>query len=164
MNPLAAQPQCLPAELASCQVLVLGKLGYAIKRHAVAALEEADGGFYDFSVLAFLAQGACAAQSAIAEALQLDRSQLVGLLDGLEDRGLVERKRDPADRRRHTVTLTAEGARALDGMRAIVKRVEQEFLAPLSADERKTLFELTRRALAHNDARFDVPAEMKLAS
>ena len=172
MNPIPSETQaqsqiqgCYPPELATCSVLVLGKLGYAIKRRAIEALEADGASLYDFSVLGILAQGACEGQNSLADMLQLDRSQLVGLLDGLEERGLIERRRDPADRRRHTLSLTAAGAQEFERVREIVKQVEGEFLAPLSKDERKTLYDLARRTLAAHDVRFDTDAAVvKLAS
>jgi DNA-binding MarR family transcriptional regulator len=90
----------------------------------------------------------------VADRLDYDRSQVVGLLDDLEERGLVLRKRDPADRRRQIVTLTPEGHKALDEFRGLSKNLEKDFLAPLDADERRTLHELLLRVAAHNDARF----------
>jgi len=90
--------------------------------------------------------------------LQLDRSQLVGLLDGLEARGLIERHRDPSDRRRYTVTLTAAGARELEHVRTIVERIQDDFLAPLDEASREQLFELLSRLARYHDARF-APAE-----
>jgi DNA-binding MarR family transcriptional regulator len=171
MNPVSSESQsqsqiqgCYPPELATCQVLVLGKLGYAIKRRAIEALEADGASLYDFSVLGVLARGACEGQNALADILQLDRSQLVGLLDGLEERGLIERRRDPSDRRRHTVSLTDAGAQEFERVRGIVKQIEADFLEPLSKEERKTLYELALRALAHHDVRFDIGSEIKLAS
>src|SRR5580658_10344943 len=49
-------------------------------------------------------------QHAVSTALSLDPSNVVGLLNELEERGLITRRRDPADRRRHIVKLSAAGA------------------------------------------------------
>jgi MarR family transcriptional regulator, lower aerobic nicotinate degradation pathway regulator len=146
--------QCLPAELLSNPVFVLGRLGYGLKRQAAEELEEAGFSLYDYSVLALLTAGPCATQATIAGMLELDRSQLVGLLDSLEQRGLVERRRDPNDRRRHTVLLTDEGTRQLEQIRAIMSELAADYLEPLNEQERATLHELLLRVASHHDARF----------
>jgi len=146
--------QCLPPELLSNPVFVLGRLGYGLKRQAAEELEEAGFSLYDYSVLALLTAGPCATQATIAGMLELDRSQLVGLLDSLEQRGLVERHRDPNDRRRHTVLLTAEGKRQLTSVRAIMNDLADDYLAPLNEQERATLHDLLLRVASHHDARF----------
>jgi DNA-binding MarR family transcriptional regulator len=160
MIPPISQPQpCLPLELVTSPVFLLGRLGYEIKRRAIEELEAAGSSMYHYSVLALLAEGACSAQASIADVLKLDRSQLVGLLDGLEEKGLIERRRDPDDRRRHTVSLTADGKRQLSRLREIVKRIEEDFLAPLDDESRAALHDLLFRIASHHDARFARPAE-----
>jgi DNA-binding MarR family transcriptional regulator len=154
---------CLPAELVANPVFLLGKLGYGLKRQAAEELEDAGYSLYDYSVLSLLAEGPCATQATIAEILQLDRSQLVAQLDGLEQRGLVERRRDPDDRRRHTVFVTDEGKRQLAHVRAIVTAIADEYLAPLDEEERATLHRLLLRVASHHDARFAQPAEAAAA-
>jgi DNA-binding MarR family transcriptional regulator len=157
--PSSTTGPCLPLELVSSPVIVLGRLGFEIKRRAIDELEAAGSSLYDYSVLALLAEGASETQASIADTLKLDRSQLVGLLDSLEERGLIERRRDPKDRRRHSVVLTADGKRQLGRLRAVVKHIEDEFLAPLDAEERDQLYGLLFRVACHNDSRFERPTE-----
>jgi MarR family transcriptional regulator, lower aerobic nicotinate degradation pathway regulator len=150
---------CLPVELISSPIIVLGRLGLEIKRHAIEQFEAADSSLYDYSVLALLAEGASETQASIADTLKLDRGQLVGLLDHLEERGLIERRRDPNDRRRHTVSLTDDGKRQLGRLREVVKQVEDHFLAPLDPESRQQLYDLLFRVACHHDTRFARPAE-----
>jgi len=63
------------------------------------------------------------------------------------------RKRDPDDRRRHVVKLTTGGRKALGKMRTIVRKLEDEFLAPLDSSQREALHALLVRLAAHHDPR-----------
>ena len=89
--------------------------------------------------------GACAQQTLI-DALGLDASNLVALLNELEDADLIVRSRDRADRRRGIIELSAEGERPCWRSIARSKRSTTRCSSALSTDERATLNELLARA------------------
>ena len=148
----------LPRELVASPAFLLARLGFEIKARSIVEFGELGFTPYHFSVLALLEEGARATQATIADALRLDRSQLVGMLDSLEERGLIERHRDPHDRRRQAVSLTPSGKKALVSLRAIITRLEKEFLAPLAAQEREELHGLLLRLALYHDPRCAPPA------
>jgi DNA-binding MarR family transcriptional regulator len=97
-------------------------------------------------------------QQALGEALRLDPSNVVGLLNELEERGLVTRRRDPADRRRHIVELSAAGADELVRTSSRLRLVEDDLLNVLSADERSTLHGLLVRLVGVTGPTCDAPS------
>jgi DNA-binding MarR family transcriptional regulator len=86
-------------------------------------------------------------QQELAEALCMDANNVVLLLNELEQAGYVARRRDPDDRRRHRVELTAAGAKALANAEHAQETIEDDVLQALDADERATLWRLLTRAL-----------------
>jgi len=132
----------LPAELRASNLVLLKRLGFNAKQHSFDEYEKAGLSPYHHAILAVLDEGVPETQAAIADSLGYDRGTLVGLLDELEERGLVERKRDPDDRRRHLVRLTSNGKRALTRLRTLAARLEDEFLAPLDTEQREQLHAL----------------------
>jgi DNA-binding MarR family transcriptional regulator len=108
------------------------------------------------TVLAFLAEQEAVAQKRISDRVQMDPSDLVSVLDDLEQRGFAQRRRDERDRRRFTVSITDEGRRALIERLETARAHEDELLAPLTSQERVELTTLLRKAyLHHADMRVD---------
>ena len=140
----------LPDELVASTPFLLKRLMLVAKDHAMGAYEDIGLHPYHRAVLAVLDEGSRETQGAIADVLGYDRGQLVGLLDELEERGLVERRRDPSDRRRHIVRMTPAGERMLEKLRALAASLEDEFLVPLDEAERAQLHALLLRVAEHH--------------
>jgi DNA-binding MarR family transcriptional regulator len=143
----------LPEELLASATFLLKRLGFAAKERSLKAYEQTGLHPYHYAILLVLSERSLETQGAIADALGYDRGQLVGLLDELEEQGLVERRRDANDRRRHLVSLTSEGKRMLRRLRALSHQTEDEFLAPLSDEERTTLHALLLRLAEKHEPR-----------
>lgn len=93
----------------------------------------------EFLVMSFVLAADGLSQQELSGRLGLDPTIVVGLVDGLEDRGLMTRQRDPADRRRNVLAMTTGGAALhADAVDAAV-RAEDDFLAPLTPAERDEL-------------------------
>ena len=97
--------------------------------------------------LKLLAEHGPMSQHAVGTALSLDPSNVVGLLNELEERGLVTRRRDPADRRRHIVELSPAGSSELAQTYSQLGLVEDDLFKALTAQERGTLHDLLARAV-----------------
>ena len=78
-------------------------------------------------------------QRELGEAMGVDPSVLVTLLNPLEAGGFVSRERDPADRRRHVVTLTAAGRRHFESATRAQREAEDAMFAALDDDQRQQL-------------------------
>lgn len=85
-----------------------------------------------------------AAMRALAETLACDASNVTGIVDRLEKRGLVRREASASDRRVKNLVLTAEGERVTDAIRAKM-RATQDGLNRLSDQDRDHLYALLER-------------------
>jgi DNA-binding MarR family transcriptional regulator len=86
-------------------------------------------------------------QQELAEALCMDANNVVLLLNELEQLGYVHRRRDPDDRRRHRVSLTGAGAKALASAEHSQETIEDDVLQALDEEQRATLWRLLTLAL-----------------
>jgi DNA-binding MarR family transcriptional regulator len=102
----------------------------------------------DAGVLSMLeAVGPCSQQQLV-ESLHVNRSMMVKLIDGLEARGLVERRRNPDDRRSHALFSTPAGRQALEAMAPQMDRGEAQLAAALTPREHERLVELLHTLVA----------------
>jgi DNA-binding MarR family transcriptional regulator len=101
--------------------------------------------------LSYLQDRHGAPQQELADVLCMDANNVVLLLNELEEKGYVQRRRDPRDRRRHRVEITGPGRKALERAERAQRPTEDEILRHLDADERATLWELLIRALQGAD-------------
>ena len=99
----------------------------------------------ELSVLLLLQAREPESQQQTAERLQVDRTSMVALLDGLEAKGLVARVADPSDRRRNVVALTDAGRRTLEKALRASDKAERRLLAALNDLERTQLRALLAR-------------------
>lgn len=90
-------------------------------------------------------------QQAIARQLGTPASRLVLLVDGLEERGLIERRRDPADRRHYALYLTGDGTAFMKELGRLGAAHEDAMTEGLTADERAVLNDLLSRLAARQD-------------
>jgi DNA-binding MarR family transcriptional regulator len=108
---------------------------------------------YHYRLLAALEQWGAESQADLSRGTGIDRSDVTGGLNELESRGLVERRADPAHKRRNIVTITEAGREALLRLDEIIDDVQTELLAPLSPAQRKQFLELARRVADGRDGR-----------
>jgi DNA-binding MarR family transcriptional regulator len=92
-----------------------------------------------FQLLGLLHDRGAMTQRELGARMDVDPSILVTLLNPLEADGYLSRNRDPADRRRHVVTLTRAGERQLDRAAQAQRDVEDELFASLTGSQREQL-------------------------
>jgi DNA-binding MarR family transcriptional regulator len=101
-----------------------------------------------YAVLAYITEFGYSTQRRVAEALDLDPSTVVALVDDLEAAGWAERRQNPQDRRTRLIGVTPTGRKALRTAGGVVSDLNDELLAPLTDTERETLLALLRRVIA----------------
>ena len=145
----AQDPPGLPASLRDRLSFLL----YRAATQAAALGDDAVGALglsaRRYGVLTVLAEHGPSPQRAVADVLGIDRATMVGLVDDLEAAGLVERRRNPRDRRAYALTVTEPGRRVQTEAAGRMLQCERDYLAPLDADEQRLLHTLVSRLVSH---------------
>lgn len=106
----------------------------------------------EYDVLVALASAEPISQAQIGRHLGIDRTTMVAVTDRLERHSLVQRGRDPHDRRAYALRLTAEGRLVLCQATGSARKADDAFLAPLSTAQRRELRSLLATLIHHHGA------------
>ena len=101
-----------------------------------------------YGILSVVSQRGPISQREVCDWLGVHASDMVDLVDRLEHLGWVARRRDPTDRRRYQLTITAEGRKTLARYDALAAQAEDVVLEPLSEVERRRLIELVTKVVS----------------
>ncbi|KPC60741.1 MarR family winged helix-turn-helix transcriptional regulator [Streptomyces chattanoogensis] len=113
-------------------------------------LARVDARKWHYAVLASLQDFGPGSQAALSGRTGIYRSDMVGVLNELAERDLVERAPDPDDRRRNIITISTQGRRHLHRLDKVLDDLHDELLAPLSPAERDQFVQLLTRLLDHH--------------
>jgi DNA-binding MarR family transcriptional regulator len=134
-------------------------IGYVLRRAQLAVFQDFFAAFTpfnirpaQFSVLTIIERNPGLAQTQVAEALGIKRTNFVGMLDELETRGLAERRQTARDKRSYALYLTADGAALMRKLRPVLKAHEARMVARLREDGRNRLVALLTE-IVDGDAR-----------
>ncbi|MGR3321862.1 MAG: MarR family winged helix-turn-helix transcriptional regulator [Pseudooceanicola sp.] len=129
-----------------------GLVGYSMKRayhmlqaDAARVLDDLGLRITTFSALAVVCDNPDLRQSQLAEALSMERSNTVVIVDALEQADLIERRRVPSDRRSYALRVTPAGRKLCEEATIRLHAHEAEMLAGLDAGERETFIALLRK-------------------
>lgn len=128
----------------------VGQLHRVARSRLDSALAEKGLSVRTHAVLVCLDEYGELSQQQVADRVAIDRSDLVKLIDQLESLGQVVRSPDLTDRRRHVLSLTTKGKRAISQAEQIVERASDDIFANLTPQERQTLHRLTLQALGEH--------------
>jgi DNA-binding MarR family transcriptional regulator len=126
----------------------LSSLGYAVSRRFRATLAPLQLEPREFALLRAVAAAEGLSQQEIGERLQIPASRMVAFVDTLQQRGLVERRINPQDRRARALHLTTAGRRLLGRAITAAMSFEQELCGELSEGERVQLLDMLERIAA----------------
>ena len=132
-------------------------IGYNLKRSYLIVRNAAEGVLtplglrvVSMTALSLIVDNPGIAPSQIADALQMERPNIVVIIDDLETRQLISRARSKSDRRRFALTATVRGRRLRDQATAAVSQAERAALGALSDQDKAQLLDLLRQMQARD--------------
>lgn len=144
-QPLSKHPACLSTQL-----------GVYVQEQLIGLLAPLGIHPRHFGMLSLLIEQDGLSQHQLCEPLDVHRNVMVGLVDEMEQRGLVERRRHPADRRAHAVHLLPAGRQLQAEAEALVSEFEAKLLGGLDTAEAMTFISLLKRVSEYAGLHHDV--------
>lgn len=149
-------PRRLPPALAE-QTGFLLRVAF-VRAGEIGAAEVPDGMTVRFyGVLLTLTELGPRSQHELSKLLHVNRTMMVALIDSMEEAGLVERRRNPSDRRSYALEPTDAGRDTLEELDSAVDRAEAELTSGLSAEERRRLQELLSTMVISGEEHQEIP-------
>ncbi|GAA3161921.1 MULTISPECIES: MarR family winged helix-turn-helix transcriptional regulator [Nonomuraea] len=145
-GPPAERLRRLPTRLTNGAALIANRL-------VDQALAGAGARRYHYALLATLEEFGPASQAELGRRTGIDRSDVVAAVNDLADQGFLQRAPDPGDRRRNVITITPAGRKQLADLDRLLTAAQDDYLAPLSATDRRTFVDLLTRLTEHHSGR-----------
>ncbi|WP_327327037.1 MarR family winged helix-turn-helix transcriptional regulator [Streptomyces sp. NBC_01210] len=134
-----------PARLRALPSWLLGRAATRGRGLVATALADEGMKMWHHAVLSAVVELGPIAQAELGRVLSVDPKDMVGILNDLQEDGLVSRAPDPADRRKNAITVTTAGRRKLRRCESVADRANGELLAELTPAERDQFLALLRR-------------------
>jgi DNA-binding MarR family transcriptional regulator len=103
---------------------------------------------WGYVVLSALDRSPVRSQAALADAIGADKTRIIATLDELQERGYIQRRPDPEDRRVRLLALTDSGRAVKDAAQAAIQRGEERWLGRLSTNDRRVFLRILRQLSA----------------
>ena len=129
--------------------VLISQLARRMRRRIEQAVEPLGLRPRELHALQHLRERGPSAQQTLVELLGIDATNLIAILNRLEDAGLIDRRRDRADRRRAIIALSPQGDQLLANLDRALRRIDDDVLATLTRSERATLNALLAHAVEH---------------
>jgi len=147
------------AQVAVASSLLIAQLARGTRRRIEEAVVPLGVRPRELLALQHLRERGPSAQQTLVDLLGVDATNLVALLNSLEDADLIQRRRDRADRRRAIIELSTKGEHVLAELDRALRQIDDEVLSALTDSQRETLNSLLAKAVEHIHADCTQPSD-----